>query len=524
MNGHAWAALGLCAALLGACGGTRPASPQPPPAKPVVVESQAETQRTQTEPKRSAVAPTWTYSRLLRASLPVTPEELEDLQAESLYSASVGGRLVWLDLHGKSARARLEQVRGPISLRLPDLSPELLRRVDDVATRFPVAVTYEPPDRAPHAAGSRSRDAEAAEQDVQALGSLRHVERMILGLDIGPEFPDLRGCKGLKSFELFEAKAQNELYERLPAQLEELLLGSIATNGSPQALLRLTKLKRLELSNSREFTVRDLAPLTQLEDLDFGDHLSDADVADLQAFPSLRRFVTASPLTNAAIAHFAKLPKLRALGLLGTRIDDAGMSELAQLTELQELTPPLGLSNDGIAKLAALNKLKTLVLTHSKITDAGMQELARLKHLETLDLSFNRLTDASAPSFARLTNLQSLDLSTSKIGDETARAIAKLTRLRRLDLQGTGITSAAVPFLLELKTLRVLHVNNTSLNSEGILALLALPNLRRYYTSITHSDSETYRRIANTRQLLDSVRLDCDTRRLRLPDTECEDR
>lgn len=289
---------------------------------------------------------------------------------------------------------------------------------------------------------------------MQALGSLRHVERMILGLDIGPEFPDLRGCTGLKSFELFQANAQNELYERLPEQLEELLLGSIATNGSPKALLRLTKLKRLELSNSREFTVR----------------------------------------------------------------------ELAQLTQLEELTPPLGLSSDGIAKLAALQKLKTLVLTHSKISDASMQELARLTNLQTVDLSFNRLTDASAPSFARLTNLRSLDLGPSLIGDDTVRAITKLTRLRQLDLQGTRITNAAVPFLLELETLRVLHVNNTSLNSEGILALLALPNLHRYYTSVTSSDRKTFQRIVSTKQLLDSVSPDCDTRRIRLPDTECADR
>lgn len=523
MNRHAYAALALCAAVLGACAGAQPASPQPAPANAVVVDSHAETPPAEAQPAHSAEAPAWTYSRLLRASLPVTPEELDDLQADSLYSASVGGRLVWLDLHGTSAREKLGQVRGPISLRLPNLSPELLRQVDDVAKRFPVAITYEPPGLAPHAAASRSR-AESAQQDVQALGSLRHVKRMILGLDIGPEFPDLRGCTGLKSFELFESKVQDALYERLPEQLEELLLGSIATNGSPKALLRLTQLKRLELSNSREFTVRDLAPLTQLEDLDFGDHLTDADIANLQAFPELRRFVTSSPLTNAAIAHFAKLPKLRALGLLGTKIEDAGMSELAQLTQLEELTPPLGLSSNGIAKLAALQKLKTLVLTHSKVSDASMQELARLKELETLDLSFNQLTDASAPTFAKLTNLRSLDLSTSKVGDETARTITTLTQLRHLDLQGTRITNAAVPFLLELEALRVLHVNNTRLNSEGILALLALPNLHRYYTSVTSSDRKTFQRLVSTKQLLDSVTPDCDTRRIRLPDTECADR
>ncbi len=517
-----WVALGVCAGSLFGCGTAQ--LPPNPVKDPLVVSADAETQAAP-EPERAAGPLVWTHSELLRTSLPVTQDELDDLQADSLYSASVHGRLVWLDLHGKSARDQLATVRGPVSITLRDLEPKLLKRIDDLAKRFPVAIYYAPIQRQAPPPDLRSSDeeAEVAQEDLSGLGSLRHVRAMRLSIDSGPDFPDLRRCTGLARLEVFAPGTGNEVFERLPPQLEELSVrGSLPTSGDGKLIARFRKLRRLALDNARETAIPDLAPLRQLEDLELADQLRDVDLSDLRALPNLRRFASTSPFSNAAIAFFAQAPKLRALDLRGSKIDDA--AQLAQLTQLEELTPPLGLSSEAIAKLGALQNLKALVLTHSKITDGAMQQLARLNKLESLDLSFSQLSDASAPSFTKLTQLRHLDLSTSRVGDETARALVKLVHLRRLDLQGTGITNAAVPALLQLSALRVLHVNSTSLDSEGVLALLALPNLHRYYTSTSESDPETYQRILQTKRLIDSVVTDCDSRRIRKPQSECEDR
>ncbi|MCA9643288.1 MAG: hypothetical protein KC492_21465, partial [Myxococcales bacterium] len=285
-----------CAVCLASCSGATLS-----PNQPVVVANEAETD--EVEGKAQAQRQVWTYSVLLRSLLPVTADELDDLQAESLYSASVHGRLVWLDLHGKSARQQLKRVQGPVSITLGNLSPELLQQVDDVAKHYPVAIRYEPPVHAPQPADASSSDEEAAaaQQDLSALGSLRHVQALVLSAGLVGDFPDLRKCTALRHLEMLEREAQGELYERLPTGLEELVVGSVATTGSPKALLRLTKLRRLELSNSRESPLRDLTGLKALEDLTVGDYLLDEDLKHLTALPKLRRFVTASPLTNEAL-------------------------------------------------------------------------------------------------------------------------------------------------------------------------------------------------------------------------------
>jgi Leucine-rich repeat (LRR) protein len=67
-------------------------------------------------------------------------------------------------------------------------------------------------------------------------------------------------------------------------------------------------------------------------------------------------------VTDASLAHLAKLPNLQVLVLAQTSITDAGMVHLAQLTNLEELH-----------------------LAGTKVTDAGLNRLRSLKKLRTLD-------------------------------------------------------------------------------------------------------------------------------------------
>ncbi len=488
------------------------------PNQPVVIANDVETRDAPREARADAQA--WTYFMLLSTELPTTGDEVDDLQADSPYSASVHGRLVWLDLHGKSARDRLGTVRGPISITLRDLDPEVLRRIDELAKHYPVAIFY----KSKPAPAPRSDDeVQVAEEDLSALGSLRHVQSMVLWIEGEPDFPDLRRCAGLKRLDALALGASDEIFDRMPPQIEELSATG-AWPSSGKALQHLRKLRRLSLFSAKAVTIRDLAPLKELEDLTLADELTDADLENLKAFPKLRSFESRSQHSSAAIAYLAELPNLRALGLRLGYLNDAGVAQLASMNQLEALTPPESFSSDDIASLAALKNLRTLDLSGSEVSASALERLATLKHLEGLYFSSSELTDAIAPSIAKLTNLRRLDLGNSKVGDATANSLRKLTKLRQLSLRGTGITSAAVPALLELKELRSLDVEKTNLNSDGVLALLALPNLHRYYASVSESDHETLTLIQRTQKLLVFPNPRCDTPRLRVVEAECEDR
>ena len=64
---------------------------------------------------------------------------------------------------------------------------------------------------------------------------------------------------------------------------------------------------------------------------------SDADLVPLERLTRLERlYLGEKPITDAGLAHVAKLRRLKTL-FLPARITDAGMAHLAELTDLEDL-------------------------------------------------------------------------------------------------------------------------------------------------------------------------------------------
>jgi hypothetical protein len=126
-------------------------------------------------------------------------------------------------------------------------------------------------------------------------------------------------------------------------------------------------------------------------------------------------------LTDGALVHLPRLPKLRTVRLRGAAITDAGLEHLKGLTGLELLD-----------------------LSDTKITDAGLGTLRSLSRLKTLNLANTQVTDAGLEHVREWADLETLILTRTGVTDVTLRRLQESSSLLRLDLDQTRITRGAV--------------------------------------------------------------------------------
>jgi len=173
------------------------------------------------------------------------------------------------------------------------------------------------------------------------------------------------------------------------AAFEELTLGIRNIEGGRLALENMPRLRRLVLRNNslRDGKLR-LDRLPALEELILGgSRVGDETVAQLKFHTGLKVLdLSATEITDQALAHAATMPALEDLRLATTRISDAGLASLAQMRSLRRLDLSLTLITDqGIARLKAAPSLESLTIPFTKVTAAAQPDLAampRLKHVQ----------------------------------------------------------------------------------------------------------------------------------------------
>jgi uncharacterized membrane protein len=88
--------------------------------------------------------------------------------------------------------------------------------------------------------------------------------------------------------------------------------------------------------------------------------------------------LSASAITDAALASLTNAKDLRSLRLSESKVTDIGMDHVAKLLSLESLNIyGTGVTDAGLQKLAALPKLKRLYVWQSKVTPAGIEELRK---------------------------------------------------------------------------------------------------------------------------------------------------
>jgi internalin A len=201
--------------------------------------------------------------------------------------------------------------------------------------------------------------------------------------------------------------------------------------------------------------------------------VTDAGMAHLRGLTGLQVLSLGLDERNRCISltPLARLIRLRGLELFNT-IDDAALAHLSGMRDLEELAvhaPCPDVTDAGLAHLARLTKLRTLTLRDSRVTEVGLAHLRGMTHLQTLMLP--RAQVRSLAPLRHLNGIQALDLSRAPIDDAGLAPIASLTALTRLRLDQTQITDESLALLASLPRLRFLSIRGTPVTDAGIAAL-----------------------------------------------------
>lgn len=131
-------------------------------------------------------------------------------------------------------------------------------------------------------------------------------------------------------------------------------------------------------------------------------------------------------VTDATFLGLARLHRLAALRVHGTRLTDRSLSRLHEFfPNLQVLVLyDVAVTDASLVHLGKLPKLRVLALSHVRVGDRTMASLTRLRNLELIKLGPTQVTDGAIESFARMPSLKTLDLG----GAVSRRGVEKLKR------------------------------------------------------------------------------------------------
>ena len=200
--------------------------------------------------------------------------------------------------------------------------------------------------------------------------------------------------------------------------------GSKLTDDDFRQLIRLTRLKTLDLSNG--LNDERLSQLTALEGLEYLQtnlaQVTDDGVkplARLKNLKTLKFFHPGKSFSGAGLAHLADMPNLRSVTVAGSlAFGDDGMAAVATLAGLTEFRSwHAGWTEEGVKKLQVLKNLKSLYLGQRLTyeppacpTDETVGFVAEMKSLDSLQLDEARLTYASLQRLKQLPALKKLTL------------------------------------------------------------------------------------------------------------------
>jgi hypothetical protein len=226
-------------------------------------------------------------------------------------------------------------------------------------------------------------------------------------------------------------------------------------------------------------------------------------------------------VSDASLAHIARLRRLEYLGLADTRITDSGLKHVENLSGLNDLILwKTAISDEGLVHLAGLTQLGMLSLDETSITSAGLARLATLDRLTWLCLQRTAVDDraigqlAAMPALTdlfvsgaafsgpgllklheRLPSCQiqshSFRLNSMTIGgapsDRWQQLVTRIhaldaeDRIKLVDLSGTLLSDEQAAMLEGLQTVECLDLRGTRVTEAGLLRLQqALPRCEIY--------------------------------------------
>ena len=158
--------------------------------------------------------------------------------------------------------------------------------------------------------------------------------------------------------------------------------------------------------------LRHLATSPKLEALNFRDTVLDETALDGIA---RCRYLTGLRLTGISdddVRHLSRLHGLKGLEIKNCRLTDEGVRQLVDgLPGLTTLAIYVASFSDAaVAEFARLPKLEYLVLSDLPITDAGLANISQLSSIETLTLQSLQISDKGLESLKKTSRCKSQTL------------------------------------------------------------------------------------------------------------------
>ena len=263
----------------------------------------------------------------------------------------------------------------------------------------------------------------------------------------------------LKELDFYEddemhKKPANYSIEQFTA-LESLKIGYEISSQTAESILKLEKLKKLNIDVTKTKKVFDLGNLKRLEFLIFNSRVQFTGFENLKRLKSLQ-------IVNDRKFDVKTLPEMKSLKRLNFSAYDSSIKDLERFPNLEFL------KLQGVKKLQlkALKKLKVLDLENSRIKDFSSFET--LPSVEKLNLS-NIQGNINLEGISKFPNLKWLTFLESEELDDIS-GLESLKKLERLDLYKTKVTDIRVLNTLpNLKEVNLLVDNAKELNLESQL-------------------------------------------------------
>ena len=275
-----------------------------------------------------------------------------------------------------------------------------------------------------------------------------------------------------------------------------------------RAMLSLAKARKLETlglvdTAVNNFALNQLKPLHRLREVRWtGPNVNDMSPLYLHDLPVERFSCSCARLGDAGLRHLSRIPTLKEIELLQSRVSEEGLEPLAKLPELERLTVLYrDLGSVAFESLAACPALRELTLGRAELLDPDAEHLDELVELRKLQLWFPNFGDKAASRLGALTKLEQLDLGGTAVSDVGLAALADLDRLRVLKLHHTRVTNRGLAHVGKLAGLEVLELDHTDVVDAGVehlASLRALRELRLDHTLVTDAAIE---HLTNMRRL-----------------------
>jgi Leucine-rich repeat (LRR) protein len=278
----------------------------------------------------------------------------------------------------------------------------------------------------------------------------------------------------------------NQLTSRIAEQhnLASLTLkNTLVDDEGIEQLVDLKTLKVIELRVAPLISDRAMESLVKLPKLRavrlVGGNITDRGVATLLRAPKLHELDVRNcrNVTKAGIEQIGAKGTVRVLKIGGPKIDDQTLGIVATMTHLAGLClDNCDISDAGLKKLDRLSPEDLALHECPKVTDRGLEVLANYGNLRQLTLQGVGAKGVSLAKIPHPEKLLVLSLAQSGITDSEVSTLAGMTHLESLNLSQTAITDAAVDAIARLTSLKKLTLTQTHVGDKGAQRLRkALP-------------------------------------------------